>query len=161
MKIINLENLSKKNIILFNKIYIKEKKFYLLFLSKLLKKQTATTGFLPFFSRSNETTETYRLYCLVVLLRKIIIKKIKYCIITSSYLEFLHFKKNFHSNQIRISYSGSIISKIFFYFKFLKSFYRVFHLLSYCYYDLKNKSSLRRNDLKSKKKYSFIRYNLY
>jgi len=151
MKKINLENLSKKNIILFNKIYIKEKKIYLVFLSKLLKKQTATTGFLPFFSRSNETTETYRLYCLVVLLRKIINKKIKYSIITNSYLEFLHFKKNFHSNQIRISYSGSIISKFFFYFKFLKIFYRVFYLLSYCYYDLKNKSSLRKNDLKSKK----------
>ena len=129
MKIIDFNNLDKKDQIFLNKKYISEKKNYVEFLTKLIKKQNIFVGFSTFFSRSNEYTLTFYYICISFLIKKNLKKKSNIILKPKNFLQYLFFKNNFKNVKIEISYNKNIYEILRFYFSIFKKFAKLFNLI--------------------------------
>lgn len=143
MKIIDFNNLDKNDQIFLNKKYISEKKSYVEFLTKLIKKQNIFVGFSTFFSRNNEYTLTFYYICMSILIKKNLKKESKIILKPKNFLQYLFFKKNFKNKKIEINYNKNIYEILIFYFIIFKKFAKLFNLIFFSIFEILNRSLKR------------------
>ena len=84
-----------------------------------------------------------------------------YNLITNDYIKFIHLKNNLKNKNLSIIYEGWIINKILFHLKYLKIILRFIKIFIYLYYEIINKSYLRKKIFRSKKKLFYLTLHFY
>lgn len=147
---INLNNLGREQIILFNQIYLNEKKTFINFLSNFYKKKNNLNLISPYLGRDNAVSILYLEICNFKLVKKIINKdKNKfYKIISSNYFQYLFFKKNLKNDKIKIVYNKKKAEMLKFYAKVV---FRIFYIIIFSFFELLNGSKERIKKIKKLK----------
>jgi len=156
---INLEELKKKEIKKFNRIYLKEKKDYLFFLNKLILNENKFAGFSTFFYRHDNTCSTFLNYCRLILIKQIINKESKIIIKTKNYLLYKLISKNFKQARIKIGFTGKKINTIFFYLRPIFLVKKIFFIIFYSISEIIS-SSKNIDEVANKKEIILIDTNL-
>ena len=144
IKNLYLYDLDIKYLKLFNKIFKREKKDYINYLTKIFQKQSDFKIISPFFNRINNFNCVYPLICKTKLLKTILKNKknIQYKIWSNNYTEYVHLKQNFRNEKI--FFKASVSEKIFFFIKpYIALVFRFFYLSYFLFFEISNRSEKR------------------